>query len=182
MEIDRPIFIFLILIAIICLIFALILPRYHEFKILQGKSVEKEAEFKAKSEYYFRIEDVFEDLERREEQLFKIDTAIPTEIDFSSLLYFLQKTAFENGVILTSLRFQKSLPLEIKEKEISIQENFFIFKITATYTGFKNFLFALEKSARLIEVEDISSFSANLDKKGTGIKTFEFEIKVYSIR
>ncbi len=181
MEIDRSIAIVLLLVIIIFLIFFLILPRYYEFKILQEKVAEKEAEFKAKSEYYFRIEDVFEDLKRREEQLVKIDTAISTKLDFSSLLYFLQKVANEKGVILTSLNFQKSSPLKIKEKETEIQENFFNFNITSTYSAFKDFLSTLENSARLIEVENISFSSATPDEQDSEIMTFGFKIKVYSL-
>jgi len=190
MEIDRPIIIVLLLVIIISLVFFLILPKHYEFKVLQQKAVEKEAEFKAKSEYYFRIEDVFEDLKRREEQLIKIDTAISTKPDFSSLLHFLQKVAEERGVILTSLNFQKSSPLKIQKtaavgetpeiKETGIQENFFNFNIMATYSAFKNFLSALEDSARLIEVEGIS-LSSPTPEEETEIKNFEFRIKVYSL-
>lgn len=192
MEIDRPIVIVLLLVIIISLFFFLILPKHYEFKILQQKTVEKEAEFKAKSEYYFRIEDLFEDLKRREEQLIKIDTAISAKPDFSSLLHFLQKVADERGVILTSLNFEKSSPLkikkvavagevpEIKEEETGIQENLFNFNIMGTYSAFKNFLSALESSARLIEVESISLSSVTPDEE-TEIKSFEFKIKVYSL-
>jgi len=193
MEIDRPIAIILLFIIIVFSIFFLILPKHYEFKILQQKAAEKEAEFKAKSEYYFRMEDVFEDLKRRKEQLAKIDTVISPKPDFSSLLYFLQRVANEKGVILTSLKFQKSSPLkikkvvtvgevsEIKEEETGIQENFFDFNITGTYPAFRNFLSDLENSARLIEVENISLSAATPDEEETEIKSFEFKIKVYSL-
>jgi len=191
MEIDRLIAIVLILIIIVFLVFFLILPKHYEFKILQKKVAEKEAEFKARSEYYFRIQDVFEDLRRREEQLIKIDAAVPTELDFSSLLHFFQKIADENGVILTSLTFQKTSPLKIEKaaaagetpeikEEIRIQENFFTFNITSTYSAFKNFLSALESSARLIEAKSISLSSPPVQKEGE-IKSFKIEIKVYSL-
>jgi len=194
MEIDRPIAIVLLLIIIVFSIFFLVLPKHYEFKILQKKAAEKEAEFKAKSEYYFRIEDVFEDLKRREEQLVKIDTAISSKLDFSSILYFLQKVAKEKGVILTSLKFQKSSPLKvekvvtvgevpgIKEEETGIQENSFDCNITGTYSAFKDFLSVLENSARLIEVENISFSSATPDEEDSEIKSFKFEIKVYSLK
>ena len=184
MEIDRPIAIFLLLVIIILLIFFFILPKRFEFKTLQEKVVEKEAELEAKSEYYFRIEDLFEDLKRREEQLVKIDTAVSAEPDFSSLLYFLQKIANEKGIILTFLRFQKSSLLrtmeEKKEGEMRIRENFFNLNIVSTYSAFKDFLSALENSTRLIKVESIS-FSSAAPEEEAEIKSFEIRIKVYSL-
>ena len=59
---------------------------------------------------------------------------------------------------------------EIKETRIN-------FLLVGSYPDFKNFLFILEKSARLIDVENIS-FA--LPKEKEGLFNFNITIKVYS--
>ena len=168
-------------------------PKYEEFRNLKQELAIKTKELQQKQEFFNKLNELVQKLEGYKEQLAKIDTVISPKPDFSSLLYFLQRVANEKGVILTSLKFQKSSPLkikkvvtvgevsEIKEEETGIQENFFDFNITGTYPAFRNFLSDLENSARLIEVENISLSAATPDEEETEIKSFEFKIKVYSL-
>lgn len=179
MEIDKPIAVFLILIVIICLVVFVILPKEREFKNVQSRAAEKKAELEAKSEYYFRLENVWEDLQRREDGLKKVDTIIPDRIDFSSLLNFLQQSAQESGVILKSVTFKGSNPIE-SETKMKIKMNYFAIEIVGVYPAFKNFLSALEKSARLIEVENIS-FSSATPKEEIDTKNIQLTIKAYSL-
>jgi Tfp pilus assembly protein PilO len=177
MEIDKPIAIFIILIVIVILTTFLIIPKEKELKNLQKTTAEKQAELEAKSEYFFKVENLWEDLNRREEQLKKIDTIIPDKIDLSSLVYFLERSASQSGVVLESISLKNFSFLQ-GETKMKIRTSYFNIRIVGTYPAFKNFLSILENSARLIEVENIS-FGKKTE--GGGTQDISLTIKVYSL-
>jgi Tfp pilus assembly protein PilO len=86
----------------------------------------------------------------------------------------LQKAAPENGLLLNSIGSVSTKPStskpEIKETVIGP------LKLSGSYPSLKNFLVALEKNSRIIEVENIS-FS--VPKEGD-LFDFGITIKVYS--
>ena len=75
--------------------------------------------------------------------------------------------------------------VEAQEERIQLQEVSIKCSLSGSYPGFKNFLSALQKSARLFEVESISFSSAQekeekKEKEAEEMLDFDLEIKAYS--
>jgi len=150
----------------------LVWPEYQELKGLKSKITEKEGELQTLKEHFLELDDLSKNLKQYEVELSKIDSALPDGFDLPSLLNYLQEAASGTGLILKSFSPVSSTPFKGKIKEFRLSLGF-----SGSYSAFKNFLSSLEKSARLIEVENIS-FSSPLGEE----KPFDFSlgIKVYS--
>ncbi len=170
MTIDRPIAIALILFIILALGFYLVAPKYQEFKKLQVKLGEKEAEFKAKAAYFLGVVDTFKKLRNYEEDLEKVDSALPLNPSLASLIYFFQIKSSESGLIFKKANL---FSISLISKKSDIKEITFFLEFFGSYFAFKNFLSSLEKSARLIEVENIS-FTSQVETE----QTYPFKLKI----
>lgn len=153
----------------------LLWPKYLKLANLEGQIKAKETELKFKAEYYQELSFLSEKLKREfPEELEKISSALPTNPSPPSLYQFLQKTASENGLILKSIGSFSISPSTalpgIKEITLSSLE------FSGSYSSFKNFLSALEKNSRIIEVENIS-FSAPTEGE---MLDFKLTIKTHS--
>lgn len=157
MEIDRPITIAIILFIILILVFYLILPKYQEFKGLQIKLGEREAELKGRGAYYKEIADVYTRINGNKESLEKIEMALPAGPPIlAPIIYFLQKKSLENGLTLGKVVLLKRTSIT---PESEIKEIGFGLTLSGSYPAFKNFLTVLGESARLFEVENITFYS-----------------------
>jgi Tfp pilus assembly protein PilO len=87
---------------------------------------------------------------------------------------FFKKKASESGLVLKDESFAS-------EKESNygsgLKEQRFNLEVFGSYLAFKNFLSALEKSARIIEVESVSFSSP---KEGESILPFSLSVKFHS--
>lgn len=164
----------------------MIWPKYQESEALRLKIEEKETEIRYLEAYFSNLNQLSQELEGYEVQLSKIGFALPSDSSLAliSLINFLQKASSQNGLIFKelgsfSIISPKTLtetpglpetkpPSEIKEIHLS-------FEVAGSYSALKNFLHTLEKSARLIEVENISFVYEEVE-----IFSFNFEIKTYS--
>ena len=189
----RPIiFITITSLIVILLAFFVLLPKYEE---LDAKDYQLEGRKKALE----KINDYFEDLASQnkklaeyEESMAKINSALPDKPAMPSVLNFIQRTANENGVSLTSaaLSSSRKTTKTTKTEETGasdIKENTFSISVAGSYSSFKNFLSVLEKSARLIETETLTFFSFGGMTMYTGMPDysldtflFELQMKVYS--
>jgi len=183
MTIDRPIAIALILFVVLVLGFYFVSPKYQEFKEIQLKVSEKEAEFKGKAEYFAEVSKTFKKLKDYEENLGKIEDeehlgpiedALPSTPSLAPLIYFFQIKSSENGLIF---RRANLLSISLVNERSDIKEITFSLEFFGSYPAFKNFLISLEKSARLIEVESISFIS---QQESGQTYPFNLTIKVYS--
>lgn len=153
-------------------------PRYQEMDNLQIKIANMEQEIQNLDKYYQQLSAISKKLDEHQEELTKIDSALPSEFSAPSFLRFLQKVAPENGLILTSAGPFSAQPLSQKADIKEIQGSL---ELSGSYSSLKNFLKALEKSARLIEVDSIS-FSVPKTEEGEISEIFNFQlgIKTYS--
>jgi len=171
---NRPIIIAVCLFLTLVLGTFLIWPEYQEFGVQKSKIWQKEGELQNLKEHLLELEALSRELERYQVELSKIDSALPAEFFLPSLLNYIQKTASENGLILKSFGPVSSTPFKAREK---IKEFHLSLELSGSYSAFKNFLSDLEKSARLIEVENISFSSPQEEEKPF---SFSIGIKVYS--
>ncbi len=174
MEVDRPIAIAVILFIILIGIFYFVSPKYQEFTNLQAQISQKEAEYRGRSAYFTDIMNTYDKLKQKEEGLKKINSALPSELSIPDLIYFIQGKSFENGLIFRGANFLKTTLVKEGKK---INETSIIIEVSGPYPAFKNFLQSLEKSARLIEVEDVYFV---VQKEFVGILDFDLTVKVYS--
>jgi len=153
------------------LVFLLIYPRVQDLIFLKKEISEKESDLKSQEKYFQEIEKTSEELKKYQDSLSKIDSALPEKFSLPELSNFLQKATSQSGLSfkgMSSVSVTSLLAGKIKENRLNLA-------LVGNYPDFKNFLSILEKSARLIEVENIS-FS--LPKEGQ--INFDLTIKVYS--
>ena len=149
----------------------LVFPKYQKFQELQSKIKINETDLKNNEEYLTSLNEIYSKAEGMKSQLAKIDSALPSELFLPSFLDFLQKTVSENGLILTNVSLSETLSLKTTER---IKETSLSLSVSGSYSAFKNFLSGLEKSARLIEIPNIS-FSSLKESP-----VFDLTIKIHS--
>jgi len=167
-------------IAIIILIFLSFLfsvyflfPKYSDFKSLKGKVFEKESLLQEREAYFLYLEETVKTLEKYKEALKKINSALPDTPLPASLLSYLQKKSSENGLILKALGQVKTSGAEAVESKI--KESHLSLALAGSLPSLESFLKTLEKSSRMIEVEDIS-----LGQFQEGLLEINLSLKVYS--
>lgn len=169
------------IITIICFLstitigFFLLWPKFQALETTKVSIAPKRQELQEKEKFFLKIEEDRKKIEKHQAQLSKIASALPddAEISLSSLFRFLQVTSGQTGLILTEISSFAISPIEGKE----IKKTQVSFQVMGSYASLKSFLERLEKSARIIIVENIS-FSAP-EEEG-GLFTFNIGIKVYS--
>ena len=155
------------------LLIFLVFPKYQTLNVLKKEILGKEDEFSSQKKYFETLQDTSEELKKYEASLSKIDAALPKTPSLPELLNFIQKASSQSGLSLKGISPASTVPLEKGE----IKETRINFLLVGNYPDFKNFLYILEKSSRLIDVENIS-FS--LPKEKEGPFNFALTIKIYS--
>lgn len=159
-------------------------PKYQELNNLEEEITNIDLDIQYQDEYYKQLAITSERLNEHQAGLTKIDSALPYNPPEISLLKFLQDKASENGLIPSRLSELSVKPLpersDIKEIQVSLE-------LFGSYPALKNFLIALEKSSRLIEIEaiSISTLAAlpapgKTEAKPSDIFSFELTIKTQS--
>jgi len=170
-----PIIAILLLVALVLGGYFLWWPKYQEF---EGKRLElegKDREIKQKEEYLSKLEGLFAQLAEYSDELNKIDLALPTNPSVAALFNFFQKTSSENGLILTNIGLGGLYSL--KPGQERIQEMPFDVSLSGSYSAFKNFLSAIYRNARLIEVKSISFSSL---EEGKDLFAFDLSLKTHA--
>ncbi len=166
-----------LLISIICfgltLIIGLVLclPKYQEMRYTQNKVDGKKIEIQSKQDYFSKINEVSEKLKEYPEELAKIDIALPVKVSLPFLYDFFQRISSQNGLVLENISGGPS------KSERAVQEIKINLSLSGSYSAFENFLSLIEKSARMIEVENMS-FSFPI-KQGESL-SFSLVVKTYS--
>lgn len=180
MQIDRPIAATIIFFSAVLLAFFLVRPEYKTFKVLQAELGEKKAEFGAKYDYYAAVSKIYNDLRSREEDIKKIDNALPEDSELGRLVYFFQKTAMENGMIIKDLFLSKSLQNPaVKTKGENVKDMVFSMDLLGDYSSLGSFIASLEDSARLFEVSKISFNSGDQIQSSSPLPQFQIQ-QIYS--
>jgi len=177
MYIDRPIAIALIIFTIILLVFFLVWPEYKTLGELQTSLGRKIAEYNAQTGYYGEIEKTYLELQSRKDDIEKINEALPAaELDptFGKLIYYLQGVADDNGLVAKNIFLSETN--STVAGAASIKNISFSMDLLGEYSSLEGFLIALEKSARIFEVESVS-FGAS---SGTLLNNYNVKIVTHS--
>lgn len=148
-------------------------PQYQNLREVRLKIQEKKAELQYKEEHFSNLRKISEEVKNYEPELLKINSALPQTPSLPSLFNFLSKTAVQNGLVFKNIGSFVVAPSKEKAgiKEVSLD-----IAVAGSYPAFKNFLSALEKTARFIEVENIG-FSSPQEKE---LFSFNLRIKAHS--
>lgn len=178
---------------IVCLILSVVLgffvlwPQYQKFSDERWHVKEKEAERSNQEEYFSHLAELSEELKGYEKELSKIDSAFPQSPDIPDLLNFLALTSSQNGLIFKQVNsfllgsLIKPTPASENEevpanryRDITID-----FEVSGEYFALKNFISALEKSARIIEIESIKLEKKLGESKEESLSSYNLKIKTY---
>ena len=182
---SRLIIIFLCLLFIILVGFFLIWPEYQKFSTLQQEIKAKETELGYIEEYFFKLNQLSKEIENYQSQLAKLSSSLLSDSSLTtiSLINFIQSASSQNGLILKKIEsFTIASPKPatpspgVSQPTTKVKEISFGFETSGSYFALKNFLNTLEKSAKIIEVENVSFSFAEKEE----IPTFELKIKTYS--
>ena len=139
------------------------LPEFQEMRSAQSQLELKTKELEQKKSYYQEIDILSEKLEQYPDELDVIDFALPDDFSLPFLFDFFEKIASKNGLFLKNINQTSGGRSGAVGGSAagngavsSIQDSSTNLSLSGTYSSFKNFLFAIEKSARLVEVEKVS--------------------------
>jgi Tfp pilus assembly protein PilO len=157
---------FLLMSALI--LFFFVIPKKNSISVLNSELSQKKLEFQNSDKYFQEVIGTFEKLQKYQEEISKIDSALPEDPSLPSLFDFLQKLSSQSGLLLENVG-SGNFSEEGKLKKWTVA-----LKLKGDYPLFKNFISTLEKSARLIKVEKVSLSS---EKESS---SFDITISVYS--
>lgn len=134
----------------------------------------------AQGKYFKDLKDSSEKLKNYENQLAKIDSALPKDPSLPSFFNSVSKLAQKTGTTLKEIKSTRASPStefpEFRETEIT-------FIVSGFYPSLRDFISGLERSARMVKIEDIS-FSVPKEEEISpaerGIFNFELKVKIYS--
>jgi len=152
----------------------LLWPQYQDLQKLNVIVEQKKTELQSKRDYFSQLREISRKLEGYGENLSKINSALPEDLSLPSLFDYVQQTASQAGLLLEKIGLGGIKP---PEKDSKIREIYLGLTLSGFYPDFKNFLSAIEKSAKLIQVQKIM-FSAPKDLEEPF--SFEVGIKTYS--
>lgn len=152
-----------------------LLPRYNVLRELQKEIEIKEINLLTREEGIRELQNLKEKLKIYEEQIAKIDSALPADADLPALFDFVQKTASQSGLVLKSVSHSSARPLD---DFVGLEETGVSLTLSGSYNSLKNFISVLETTARLIEAQSVS-FSSDPED---GPKEYELTLKIYSYK
>lgn len=171
-SINYPIIIAILFFASLVLGLSVLLPKYQDLSSTSTIIKNEMEKVKAEKEYYSSVASISEELKKYESELSKIESSLPGDSSLPSLLNFLEKAVSQAGLVLDSISpSSSSLSPDLKNvKEVRVS-----LSVSGDYAAFKNLISILERSSRLIEVENIS-----FSRLRTSDNEYNLRIKAYS--
>ena len=148
---NYPLYTIIAFLISLLVIFILVLPKYRSYVSLGQEVAERTTEFQSQKEYIQKLEEKSEKLQDHQDPILKIESTIPEKRSLPELLSFFQKTAARSGLIMEQANpafVASDLPEDVEITRVNLG-------LKGNYKGLKSFLQIIEKSARLIEVDNI---------------------------
>lgn len=150
-------------------------PRYKDYSEASIKVQNKEKELANYQSYVQKMRLVNQELKQNQPLIDKVGSAIPNGSQIPSFLKFLDDAAENTGVSLENVSWTEQSASK-KEEQVSKQYNVRL-HISGSYFSFKNFLFALENTARLVEVLK-TNFDVSSDENEP--TSYNLELRIHS--
>jgi len=178
----RPILSIIIIFLIIFLLsYFVLLDKYNTLRLKKFDLEQKTKNFESLKEYFVKLSLMDEELDKHENEMQKIHSALPTESNVPSVFKFIQKITLENNLTLEQLSVTSTRGSKTSQPVIDdsgIKKIPFSLTVSGSYSDFKNFLSVLEKSARIIELEGMSFSYA--ETANPAKITFNLKMRVHS--
>lgn len=180
------------------LIFIFVFPLFSSARTMYLNLSQKRQEIESLKELADKIEKIKQDYDSISEAVEKILLALPEEKDLPQLLVQFEKLAVNNGLLLESIEFGEISKKEESDFIRSIEDyetlnqskkmlsafpnSSVLIRAIGSYSAFKNYISALEKNIRSMDIYSIRFSSSN--KIGnlfgsSGIFEFNLGINVY---
>jgi len=131
----------------------ILMPKYQDYKNLERQVNETNTQLRDKENYYSDIENNSQELANYRDALMKVNSALPDDPFLPSLFRFLGNQASQSGLVMKEVRAGQVQSNPEGSNVIVVPVSI---SLSGTYPSFKSFLESVEKSSRLIEVENIS--------------------------
>jgi len=183
------------------------LPKYSSFQNLKLILEAKKEQIAYAEEHLSNLQNLSRRLDEHQDEIDKIDSALPFEFSISALFNFIQKNSSKNGLILEDIQLDESslsglgkaapvkntpttIQTEQQEDGLSERKNQiegipFTISVFGTYSGFKDFILAIHNNSRIIEVDFIDFSSGGEDgeeietAQTTGLFVFNLKLRTH---
>ncbi len=184
MEKQKTIIFLLFLLFVFLFSYFFLFPKYKNYQRLKREIFHLEKEIQTFQQYFQKLKEIYKKLKAKEEST-KAELALPKNPDLPKILNFIQISTGENGLLLKEVSITQSVKsleeespspettfsAEETTSQLKIGEINLELKISGNYSDFKNFLSDIEKSARLIQIENIEFSAPSKEER------FEFKIR-----
>lgn len=156
------------------------MPEYEELKNLRERVATRGNFVQNRKDYLASLEESKEEIEAHRLDIEKMRNGLPEDPETSYLLELAQDAVYKEGIILKKIGgvstsiVKREGSRELKETAVSIE-------IRSSYENFLNLLNRFEKSARLIEIDNISFSVAEEEGISSSLLDFEIALKTYSL-
>lgn len=148
-----PIVALVSLILVLALWIGGIIPGFQKMREIRREISWKEAVLGQRQKHFSNLSAINEKLQDYMAPLANVEAVLPESPDIPSLFSYIQKTASQSGLFLEDLGdYQITEAADIPR----IKEIAFGLKVSGSYPALKTFVSVLEKSARFLEIKDIS--------------------------
>lgn len=166
--------------AVLALSFFLIKPTWSSIKILKAEIINQEERVAQVEELLNKFRQVEETYQQLKEEADKISISLPEEKDLPHLLVQFDSLAANNGLLFQAVNFGQLDPKK-KEKFPKLDVKL---QLSGSYDAFKNYLVALERNARSMDIQSINFGQSGRagsggDLANFGIFNFNLGINVY---
>lgn len=190
MKINKPVLAIIVLIIDLILAFLFVLPKYRDSNNLEISLYKKQKEYSDQLDYNMKLSEALEGIEKRQDALQKVDSALPSDFSLAAVVNFLQERASDNRLAVKSISYSAVLPafyqrVLANDHSKELRNIVFAIDLSGSYRSFKNFLFSLERSSRLFETDNVSFVSKSELGKGflqnqSENYDFKLELRTYT--
>jgi Tfp pilus assembly protein PilO len=145
-------------------------------RLLRSQITQVKAELDNQNKYVQQLKTIEQMMEEQKELVSKVDSALPSGPDTPSLLKLLDEISTQTGVTLEGINLQQGAVGQGGEQE-KVKVYSLGLNISGSYFAFKNFLFALERSARLV---DVTQTDFSIRQESDTASVFRVFVKFYS--
>ncbi len=154
------------------IIFFLGLQEYDNWQEGSADLSAEKTRLENREEYVSTIEKIYNQLEKRQEEMTKVHTSLPPDHYIPALFSYIKKIETSHGVIFDGLG-----PFEQRESDIAgIKEITTSFQVLGSYRNIKRLFATMENLSRIIEI-NTAAINYNIENDILGIR---LQIKTYS--
>lgn len=175
--------IYLASIGILAIGTIMLIPKFSSLGILRDQLLDVQKKFDGLIAEQNRLEKNRKKYQQLGEKLSVLEKMIPSQPDLTYLIAELEVIARKRGIFLNSVSFTELSPERTKlPSSQGLRVVAIDLKVQGTYSGFKEFLRALEEEMRLMDVQEVrfsGGRKADIEGSGGSILSFNLRVNTY---